>query len=232
VTKGDFDGDGRLDVAAGNLGLNTGGLWQPSRGKRRLWWSEEGGRVRLIETHEEEGEEWALAWWDRLKEGISPRVAAAASYAQFAERSAEELFGDLEERGFEALELAEWRSGVFWQRADGSFEFEALPTIGQSGRAVSLLAEDFDGDGLSDLIVSLEPPSLAPWTGRAERGHLAFLLGRPEGKWEVELPWTSGLDIDAASPRDLLWADFDGDGDEELAVALAEGKPLLFEKLR
>ena len=230
MATGDFDGDGQLDLAVGNLGLNTGGLWDPAKGPRRLWWRSEDRRVDLIETHYENGEEWALVWWDRLKESILGRVARARNYTEFAQKTAFELFGDLRANGYAPLDLTETRSGVFWQNKSGTFLFEALPPFGQSGRVISLLAEDIDRDGLNDLVASIELPSLAPWTARKEQGHMALFLGKANRQWKVALPHSSGLHVGAASPRDLLWADMDGDTSKELVVVLAEGEPLVFKR--
>ncbi|MCB1124069.1 MAG: VCBS repeat-containing protein, partial [Verrucomicrobiae bacterium] len=230
LAVGDFNGDGLLDLAGGNIGQNSGGLFRPEEGPHRLWWKAEPLRVRLIETHIAQGEEWPLAWWNHLEESAPGRISRARSYSEYAERNVEELFGDLKSQGYELLEMREFRSGVFWQQADGSFQFQPLPAMAQSGRMVSLLAGDLNGDGISDLVASLELPSMAPWTGRKERGHLLTMLGSKDKNLEVFLPNVSGLDVGAGSPRNLLWGDFDGDGSEELAVGLEEGLPLIFHR--
>lgn len=228
MAVGDFDGDGRLDMAAGNLGLNSGGLWNPGRGPRRLWWRGDTRAVQLIETHEESGSEYPVAWRDHLKETSFGRSVSTRSYQQFAGMTVSELFGNLEEKGFAALELSEPRSGIFWQQDDGSFTFETLPSFAQSGRMAALLAADVDRDGISDLVTSIEPSSPAPWTGRAEQGHVALFLGNTDRQFEVEFPGVSGLDVGASSPRQLLWADFNGDGVRELAIVPAQGEPQIF----
>ena len=225
---GDFDGDGRNDIAVGNLGWNNGGLWNASEGSRRLWWKPDTRRVRLLETHEVKGKEWPLVWWHRLKEAIPGRIAKAASYTQYAAKTAGELFGDFEDQEYQSLELNEARSGVFWQVEEGRFAFRPLPIFGQSGRIVSLLAEDIDGDGLSDLVASVEPPNVVPWTGRKEQGHLALFFGSTNRQLKEESTLKSGLDIGANSPRQLLWGDFDGDQTNELLVVMSEGEPQVF----
>lgn len=228
MAVGDFDGDGLKDIAVGNLGLNSGGLWKPESGPRRLWWRGDRREVQLIETHEEDGEEWLLVWRDNLKESHIGRALTSRSYTQFSTRPVSEMFGDLAQKGFQSLSLSEVRSGIFWQQTDGRFSFEAFPTFAQSGRMVALLSVDIDKDGVSDLVASIEPPSLAPWTGRGEQGHVALLRGSKDRSLKIELPAVSGLDVGASSPRDLLWGDFNGDSDNELVVVLAEGEPLIF----
>lgn len=229
VEVGDFDGDGVLDLASGNLGLNSGGLWNPSKESRHLWWKGVGKEPQLIETHEIEGVEWPLVWRDRIRTSEIGRRVSTISYTDFANRSVSELFGDLEDQQFQSLSINEPRSGVFWGQGEGRFEFEAFPWSAQSGRVFDLLVADFNQDGVQDIMAAVEPPSLAPWTGRSEDGHIILLLGSRDRRFKSELPLASGLDVGDRSPRKLLWDDFDGDGREELAITFVEGEPLVFE---
>lgn len=228
LAVGDFNGDGRIDLAAGNLGLNAGGLWKPEEENRRLWWRVRDDGIDLIESHLVDGREYPLAWWDRLKEAFPRNAMRARSYTEFATQELGETFGDLAGAGYTLLELEEYRSGVFWQETDGSFRFEPMPRLAQSGRIVDLLAADIDADGIDDLVASVEPVSPAPWIGRREQGQVLLMLGAADRTLDLELAGESGIDVGATSPRSLLWKDFDGDGREELVVVPVEGAPLVF----
>ncbi|TVR53699.1 MAG: hypothetical protein EA425_03260, partial [Puniceicoccaceae bacterium] len=227
----DLNGNGRLDLVVGNLGLNTP-YFQPSREyPARLWFTAApAGPVRLLETMFEDGREYPRVNLRRLRQEFPRELRPFRTFTEFAQATVADIFGNLAERGYHHHDLTEVRSGILWQQEDGRFRFEPFPAFAQSGRAFSILPADISGNGLPDLVLSLELPSPKPWTGRIERGHLALLLNHGDGHFVSELPGESGLSIGAASPRGLAWTDLDGDGREELVVHLLDGPPIVFSR--
>ncbi|RME68737.1 MAG: hypothetical protein D6781_10220 [Verrucomicrobia bacterium] len=225
----DLDADGRLDIVAGNLGLNSEYSATPDA-PIRLWHSDgSDGRVRLIETFLDGGIERVREVKWRLEKEFPREMRRIRTLAQFAEMPLSRMFPRLEERGYRALEATELRSGIFWQEADGTFTFSPLPAFAQSGRAMGLLVADADADDRPDLILSLEYPSPEPWSGRIEKGHLALCLNRGQRHFETAPDFHGGLLIDG-SPRGMAWGDLDGDGRPELGVYLSEGMPQFFRR--
>jgi len=223
----DFDGNGRLDVAAGNLGLNTPYGASPKE-SGRLWFRSRESGVDILETVFDGGREWPRANKDFFERAFPEALSSIDSFAKYAASPVEDLLGELPKAGFEPLAIDDARTGVFWQSEDGTFRFQPLPAFAQTGRAMDLIATDIDQNGSPDLILALEPPSPAPWTGRPERGHLALLVNQGDRRFEAEKSWASGLSVGSTSPRQLLWADLDGDGRNCLVVSRTKGKPLIF----
>ncbi|MBK1879727.1 VCBS repeat-containing protein [Pelagicoccus mobilis] len=223
----DLDGNGTLDIVAGNWGLNTE-MTASSSEPMRLWYGERSSEpVNLIETVVSEGKEWTLEAKWRFEKSFPGDISRSLSYEAFAQQSLQEMFPNLEEKGYRFKEVRELRSGIFWMEKDGRYRFEALPAFAQSGRAMDLLLEDIDGDGRLDVLMSLELQSPEPWANRFEKGHLGLFLNKGERAFESVLPWDSGLSFQG-SPRGLASCDIDGDGSKELVVVLSEGMPVVF----
>jgi len=227
VEAADFNSDGLMDFAIGNLGLNTrymASLTEPIR----LWHAScESGDNRLIETFVENGVEWPLESKVRLESEFPEYLEAIGSFSEYASLSFRELFPDLGQRGWNYLEAVELRSGVFYQQSNGRFLFEPFPAFAQSGLVHDLIARDVDGDDDLDLVLSMEPLSPMPSSGRIEKGFLCLLRNLGGGEFEALRPGESGLMVQG-SPRGLEWGDLDGDGREDLIVVVLEGMPLAF----
>ncbi len=223
----DLNGDGRLDIVLGNLGLNTEYLASEEE-PMRLWYpTSKDGRLRLIETLFLEGVEYLREPRWRHEKDFPREMRRTGSFKEYAQMTFREAFSDIEKQGYVYSDITELQTGILWQGEDGHFTFEALPSFAQSGRAMSILIEDFDQDGMKDILLSLEPLSAETWSGRFEKGQLAMFLNKGNKQFEAELSWGSGLVI-YGSPRELVYDDIDGDGNEELVVVLNEGLPVIF----
>lgn len=229
VAVADLDGNGRMDIVVGNLGLNT--TYRAVAGEpMRLWYSSEAaGRVKLIHTTSEDGHEWPLETKARLQAEFPKEVPRSMSFEVYAGSNLATLFPGRIKEGYQSLEINELRSGIFWQEGDGRFSFEPLPMFAQSGRIMDLLAVDLNHDGHLDIVATLDSPRSEPRAERFEKGHLAVLLNKGKRTFEALLPRASGLSIDGA-PRGLGWGDVDGDGAPELIVVLSEGIPQVFKR--
>lgn len=222
----DIDGDGRKDILAGNLGLNTN--YQATKSSPiNLWFGKtEEGSVSLIEMLFENGVEVFRVEKSRMERAFPKQFGSAISFESYANGSPRDFFPNLDEE-YQQLSVVELKSCVFWQGENGKFEKQALPHLAQSGRAMSLLVEDFDNDGDRDVILSLEHLSPVPWTERFEKGQLELLLNEGDRRLVAVSSWESGLVIDG-SPRGLAWGNLVGDERPELIVNVSEGSPVVF----
>ncbi|EDY81711.1 FG-GAP repeat domain protein [Verrucomicrobiia bacterium DG1235] len=230
VAVADFNGDGRLDIALGNLGENNkynvdtespAVLFAPRS------FSHQG---KFIEA-------------ETLSDGVYPResrifhqvdfpeiASRTGTYAEFAKMTVEQAFGEGTLEEYARYAFSERRSMLLLQGEDGSFEAKPLPGLSQAGVAIDMVGADFDEDGDTDLVIALE--SLSPQPAamiHPERSFLLLLRNDGSGQFEAELPWSSGLGIEAGEPRRLAWADLDGDGLGELLVSTSEGPLYVFE---
>lgn len=223
----DFDGDGRLDIAVGNLGMNSEYRASVSEPILLRHSDDSRGGRWLLETFLKDGREWPREVKPRLSKRFPEELEKIRTLARFSTMTVDELFPDLGEEEHEVSRVDELRSGFFWQEAEGGFSFEPWGTWGQTGRVMGMLSVDYDSDGFEDLIVSLEPLSTEPWSERVERGHLLLLKNLKNRNFSQELSRTTGLEL-RGSPRGLAWGDLDGDDLPELVVYSRDSAPVVF----
>lgn len=231
VAAGDFDGDGRVDLVLGNYGLNT--KYKPSVAEPVRLYAP--GNEYLANTYIEayfQGDRLLPMENRELHDIQFPGLMeqTSRSISEFAEMTVQEIFPEKLLSQYEVYEMTEARSVILFQREPGAFTAEPLPRWAQSGIARDLLAADVNEDGALDLVIAHEmhPPKM--WAERWLKGHVSVLLNQGDGRFEALLPWRSGVEA-IGYPKNLAWADLDGDGRGELLVAMNEG-PLRVYRLR
>ena len=216
ITTGDFDGDGRMDIVAGNWGLNGEHRASRERPLVALYGDLlERGVMDWIET------EWdAVALAPRRRLDVLARVLPVlnerfASHRQFSEASVKDVLGPRFSRARKA-EVTMLASTVFLNRGD-QFEAMPLPTEAQEAPVFGVNVADFDGDGFEDLFLSQNFFCTTPEMPRLDAGRGLMLRGLGNGKFEAMAGARSGIEVDGEQ-RGSAVADFDGDGRPDLVV--------------
>ncbi len=228
LAAGDFDGDGRIDLAASNRGLN--GSWAlyglPLHGAHLPAGAD--GPSALVLAHAAEPTADGPGW-DRLLPVQSLGVLSVAlpglrerfpRHADFAAASLARVLGDRAATA-RPLEVRELRSCVFLQR-DRRLVKHPLPGPAQWTPASGLAVADFDGDGRADLFVSQNDFGDNFGWVRGDAGQGLVLRGLGDGRFEPLDAVRSGID-EPGEQRGVAVADPDGDGRPDVALALADG---------
>lgn len=230
VTTGDFDGDGRMDIAAGNWGRNS--PWQSNIGAGvNIYYADFSGAGRMdgVESYFESGPELPWRDLDTLARVIPSLRGSFASYAAFGAARLDEVLGPMLKTA-KKLEAVWLESTVFMNRGD-RWEARALPFGAQVAPAFGLAAADFDGDGFTDLFLAQNFFPTDAETSRYDAGRGLLLKGNGRGDFTEMTAAQSGVEI-YGDQRGAAVCDYDGDGRVDLAVGQNSGPTVLLHNER
>ncbi len=217
VTTGDVDGDGRLDIVAGNWGLNS----SYGKGPARLYYGDFDGNssVDLIEaTLDSSGRAFQRHDLRLLARGLPLLKTRFPTHRAFSETDLQGVLGDWKA---EHVEATEFRSMVFYNRGD---RFEAVPLTreAQWAPAFGVNVADFDGNGSEDIFLSQNFFAMRPEEPRLDAGRGLLLLGP-----KLTMATNSGIAV-YGEQRGSAFSDFDHDGRVDLVVTQNRGATQLF----
>lgn len=228
LASADFNGDGRPDYVAGNLGLNTPYQAAPDHPALLFYGDFKGdGGDQLVEGCTE---------GDRLYSRRSRRELATLFPSllkrfprndYFARATLGEIFGEDKLASARRFAATEFRSGVFLSRPDGTYHFTPLPRLAQIAPLQGIVAGDFDGDGKADLYALQNSYAPDPSIGHFDGGLGQLLRGDGRGGFTPVDPAESGLLV-PGDAKALVMVDLDRDGWPDFLVSRNNSTTLAF----
>ncbi len=219
LASGDFNGDGRMDFVAGNVGLNTPYVAPAILFHGRFGG---GGAHQIVEARQEDGRLRAIRSRSELSARLPSIARQFAKNDAYAAASLEEVVGAERLAGAQRYDATQFQSGVFLSTADGRHRFVPLPRIAQIAPLQGIVTGDFDGDGAQDIYAvqnSFAPiAAIGPFAG----GVSQLLRGDGRGGFEAVPPHRSGLVV-PGDAKALVRLDFDGDGGADLLTTRNSG---------
>ncbi len=212
LAAADFNGDGRMDYAAGNVGLNTPYRASPVQPALLLRGSfTPGGPPLIIEGYHEDDRLYPRRSRQDLGAKIPTILRRFPRHDAYAEATLGELLGEDRLGNAQRFEATQLQSGAFLSQPDGTFRFEPFPRVAQISPLQGMVAGDFDGDGHADVYAVQNSYAPIPSIGRFDGGLSQLLLGNGRGDFRPVPPRESGLVV-PGDAKALAVADFDRDG--------------------
>jgi hypothetical protein len=205
VTAADLNGDGREDLVLGNLGLNSY-IRASSTEPARLYVHDffGNGALEQILTFYKHGVSYPLAGRDELVRLMPQLRSRYPSYAAFGASRIEDIVAASDLRKANVLEARVFASSIALNRGNGTFDLRPLPVEAQFAPIYASLAQDFDRDGHTDLLVAGNFYGVPPVRGRYDASYGLLLRGDGRGGFEpVELE-ASGLVVEG-QVRHMAW---------------------------
>jgi hypothetical protein len=228
VAVGDFDGDGKLDLVAGNWGANTPFERFRARPLRLYFAALDGnGTIETVEAHfdSDSGKYVPFRNLSFLAQGVPSLRERFPTNAKFAEASSDDVLGPHLPK-MQMLEASWLETTVFMNRGT-NFEARPLPFEAQLAPCFGVSVADFNGDGRDDVFLSQNFFYVNAGIPRYDSGRGVLLFGKGNGDFEPVPGQKSGIII-YGQQRGCAVADFDADGRVDLAVTQNNGETKLY----
>jgi hypothetical protein len=230
VTAGDFDGDGRMDLVAGNWGENSGYELQRESATRGR-----AGAVPLTLLHGQFDDEATydvleaygagnalrpLRSLDQLDGALPWLKSAFPTHRSFAVTNVAGILGERLAKA--AVAEVRWLASIVLLNRGDRLEVRPLPNVAQVAPVFGLAVADFDGDDREDLLLAQNFFGEQFGAVRQDGGRETLLLGDGQGGFR-EGSLLRPADEVAGEGRGVAVGDFDGDGRLDAVVSQYRG---------
>lgn len=225
----DVDGDGDVDVAVGNFGLNT--KYHANKEHPALIYYGDligGGSPQIIEAEYENDVLFPVRGKSCSTAAMPQLANKFKTFHAFAGSALDEIYpkqGIDSARKFTCDTL---ESGLLINDGAGVFSFKAFPREVQIAPVQGFVFSDLNGDGHVDLLVAQNFLNPQFETGPYGGGTGVMLAGDGRGGFSPVHPTESGVLL-RGDPRGLELEDVDGDGLPDLVCPLNNG-PLVWQR--
>lgn len=192
----DLDGDGDMDLVAGNLGENY--KYQAAEGATfDVFLNDfDGNRTNdIVLSYYNEGEQYPVRGRECSSQQMPLIKKKFKNYDAFSKATLVDVYDEKKlEKGIH-YQVASFKTAVFLNEG-GRFVRKDLPVQAQLAPTNQILVADFDKDGVKDLVLGGNLYASEVETPRADAGHGTFLKGNGEGNFTSKPSYETGLFMD------------------------------------
>jgi hypothetical protein len=193
IESADVDGDGDLDLIAGNLGLNSRLTASPAEPLTMyLGDFDSNGSSDHILVYYNDGKSYPFASRDQVVKQLPHMKKKFLRYSDFRDVNLPDIITP-QQLGNSAVMKVDMFESV-WIRNDGdSLQVMPLPREAQLFPVHALIATDIDADGLMDVVLGGNFTATQPEFGQYDAGLGLVLMGTETGDFEPLTPAQSGF---------------------------------------
>jgi len=201
----DIDGDGRLDIIVGNRGTNSsikGNYYSPCTVYAKDF--DGNGSYDAVLGYYNQGKCFPLFSRDQLIDQMPAMRKRFIRYRDYSGKTLDEIFSEEQKKGMDIFKTNFFESGVLLNKGDGAFRFIPFPEKAQLSTINDLLVDDFDKDGIPDILVCGNSNDAAVMVGNIDACAILLLKGNGKGSFTAVHHTTDGLKVRGES-RKLIY---------------------------
>lgn len=190
----DLNGDGKVDFVLGNQGLNSNFKASISRPVTMYVndFDLNGSIEQIICTYNGD-KSYPVPMKDDLVKQIPTLANRFKKFADYKDATIEDIFSPEVLKNTLKLNARYMESCVMINTGKGSFRLTSLPMEAQFSPVYAIIADDFNHDGICDIIIGGNQYRAKPETGIYDASYGLFLKGNSDGTWQSVSSVNSGI---------------------------------------
>ncbi|MCF2502996.1 VCBS repeat-containing protein [Dyadobacter sp. CY107] len=191
----DLDQDGKLDIVAGNMGLNSQ-IKASEKEPAELYYADfdKNGSIDPFFNFYVQGKSYPFVSRDELNDQIYPMRKKFPYYKDYANASINNMFSAEDLSNATKLEVTEMRSMCFLNK-NGMFEKQPLPVHAQFAPVTMIASGDYNQDGKTDLLLLGNKTDNRLKIGSMDANYGCVLAGDGKGGFAYIAQPLSGLSV-------------------------------------
>jgi hypothetical protein len=190
----DLNGDGNVDFVLGNHGLNS--RFKASAKQPVTMYVNDfdlNGSIEQIICAYNGDKSYPVVMKGDLIKQIPTLEKKYIKFEDYKEQTIEDIFPDEVLQRAVKLNARVLESCVMINTGQGSFHLNFLPVEAQFSPVYAIAADDFNNDGICDIVIGGNQHRAKPETGIYNAGYGLYLKGNTEGTWDTVPSVISGF---------------------------------------
>jgi hypothetical protein len=221
----DMDGDGDMDLIAGNWGLNSGIKVSRSEPATMFYNDfDNNGSVDPLICYYIQGKSYPMASRDEMTDQIVSLRQRFPTYDSYANANIEDILTPEQLKSAKQLSVNYFET-TYFENNNGVFEAKKLPLQANFFPVFAISTGDFDHDGKQDIILAGNIDHARIKIGKIDAGYGVLLKGDGKGHFEYVPQLKSGLSVKGCT-RDLI--KLSGKNGGRLIFAINNQSPVIY----